>query len=112
MDRRFWIGYVDARYMGSSMAAFIHQRESLSQGDVVIVECDHQCNVRLMDDGNYRNFCEGRPHHYYGGFYRMLPARIVVPSPGYWNVVLDLGRGRANIKYNISYTRSKSQAVP
>jgi hypothetical protein len=35
----------------------------------------------------------------------MLPARIAVPSSGFWNVTIDLGEGRANIRYNIEYLK-------
>ena len=33
------------------MSNFIHSREYLHDGDVVVVSCDHQCNVRVMSDG-------------------------------------------------------------
>ena len=84
---------------------FIHSREYLAAGDVVIVNCDHQCNVRVMDDSNLGSYRSGGRHTYYGGHYAQLPARIAVPSTGYWNVALDLGGGQANIRYNISYLK-------
>ena len=70
------------------MTDYIHTREQLSQGDVVVVECDHQCNIRIIDDQNFEYFKHGREHKYYGGFYRILPARIVIPQSGYWNGLL------------------------
>ena len=87
------------------MSDFIHSREYLHAGDVVIVQCSHQCNVRVMDDSNFQSFRNGGQHQYHGGFYKRLPARIAVPGNGYWNVTLDLGGGRANIRYNISYLK-------
>ena len=87
------------------MSGFIHAREWLDEGDVVIVNCDHQCNVRLTDDTSFRSFRSGGRHTYYGGHYKYLPARIIVPSSGYWNVTIDLGGGRANIRYDISYLK-------
>ena len=87
------------------MSNFIHSREYLSEGDVVIVECSHQCNMRVMDDSNFGSFRSGRSHRYYGGFYPRLPARIPVPHSGNWNVTIDLGGGSANIRYNVSYLR-------
>src|ERR1700719_4119898 len=39
-----------------NMSDFIHAREYLHQGDVVIVDCDHQCNVRLMDDSDFSSY--------------------------------------------------------
>jgi hypothetical protein len=88
------------------MADYIHAREELKQGDVVVVDCDQQCNVRLADDQNFENLKHGLQHKYYGGFYRILPARIVVPKTGYWNVILDLGGRRDNAKYGIKYVRA------
>jgi hypothetical protein len=90
------------------MSDFIHSREYLHAGDVVVVECNHQCNVRVMDDSNFSSFRSGRGHHAHGGFYKMLPARIAVPSDGYWNTTIDLGGGRANIRYNIGYIKREA----
>jgi hypothetical protein len=92
------------------MSTFIRERQKLSQGDVVVVECDHQCDVRLTDDPNFDVFHRGQPHRYYGGFYRMFPARIVVPRSGYWNVIINLGGTRADAKYHIYYEKAEAHA--
>lgn len=84
---------------------FFHDRQYLDEGDIVVVNCDYQCNVKVMDDLNFQAYRNGQRHTYYGGFYRMLPARIPVPSNGNWNVTLDLGGGSANIRYGFSYIR-------
>ena len=83
----------------------IHAREYLDDGDTVVVNCDHQCNVLVMDDSNYHSYRRGQRYKYYGGFYRMLPARISVPHSDHWNTVIDLGGGRATIQYNIGYLK-------
>ncbi|MDG4890910.1 DUF1883 domain-containing protein [Mesorhizobium sp. WSM4887] len=88
------------------MSDFIHARDYLNAGDTVVVECSHQCNVLVMDDANFQNYRSGRSFHHYGGFYERLPARIAVPHTGYWNTVIDLGGGRANIRYNIGYLKA------
>lgn len=88
------------------MSDFIHAREHLNEGDIVVVNCDHQCNVLVMDDSNFQRYRRGESYHYHGGFYKRLPARIGVPSAGYWNVAIDLGAGRANIRYNIGYVKN------
>ena len=85
---------------------FLHTREYLTAGDIVVVNCDHQCNVRVLDDPNFGSFRSGRQHRYHGGFYRQLPARIAVPHSGWWNVTLDLGGGSANIRHSISYIKA------
>jgi hypothetical protein len=87
------------------MSNFVHAREYLHAGDVVVVQSSHQCNVRVMDDTNFSSYRRGGSHNYHGGFYRMLPARIAVPTDGYWNVTIDLGGGNANIRYSIDYLK-------
>jgi hypothetical protein len=82
-----------------------HARDYLNAGDIVVVTCDHQCNVRVMDDSDYSSFKRGASHHYNGGFYTHSPIRIVVPSAGYWNVAVDTG-GRAAFRYNIGFIKS------
>lgn len=88
------------------MADYIHAREYLSRGDVVVVECSHQCNVIVMDDSNYSAYRSRRQYHYHGGHFTHFPARVSVPTDGHWNTVIDLGGGRANIRYNIGYIKS------
>ena len=84
---------------------FLHKREYLEEGEVVIVNCDHQCNVRVMHDSDFHSYRAGGGHHYHGGHYKRLPARIRVPSSGFWNVTLDLGGGSAKIKYSFNFLR-------
>ncbi|AGO40213.1 MULTISPECIES: DUF1883 domain-containing protein [Pseudomonas] len=81
---------------------FLHSRKYLNEGDVVEVNCSHQCNVRLTTDTQFSNFKNGRRHTYYGGFYERLPARITVPHTGYWNITIDLGGGSARITHSIT----------
>ena len=85
---------------------FLHHREYMHAGDVVVVDCDHQCNVCLTDDLNFSAFRSGGRHTYYGGFYKRLPARMTVPHDGYWNVTLDLGGGSAHIRHSIRVLQS------
>ena len=86
--------------------SFLHRREYLEQGDIVIVDCSHQCNITLMSDLNFSKFKAGKSHNYYGGFYQYLPARIVAPCEGYWNIVLDLGGRSATVRHSISIIRN------
>ncbi len=82
---------------------FIHQREHLNEGDLVVIECSQPCNIRLMSDGNFRSFKNGGRHTYHGGAFEQFPARISVPSSGYWNITLDTVTRRP-----ISVTRKPS----
>lgn len=83
------------------MSDFIHWREHLAQGDIVEVDCSHRCNVRLMTDGEFAKYRHGGGHNYYGGHFDRLPARIAAPHSGWWNITLDLGGGRASIRYGM-----------
>lgn len=81
----------------------IHAREWLDAGSTVRLDCDHQCNVLVMDDQNYSRYRRGQSFQHYGGFFKRLPAALGVPTSGHWNTVIDLGGGRANIRYAINY---------
>lgn len=84
----------------------LHKRERLEKGDVVEVNCSHQCHIRLLDDTNYRAYKSGRPCKQYGDFYRKLPARIAAPHSGYWNIVIDLGGGTAQVRHSIQIIKA------
>ena len=68
---------------------FIHQREQLEEDDLVVITCSQPCNIRLMSDANFRSFKNRGRHSYHGGAFVSFPARIRVPSDGYWNITLD-----------------------
>ncbi|WP_394558771.1 DUF1883 domain-containing protein [Aquipseudomonas alcaligenes] len=92
---------------------FIHQREYLNEGDTVVIHCSQPCNIRLMNDANFRSFKNGGRHTYHGGAFDRFPARIKVPSDGFWNVTLDTVTRRAvsvtrkpQMDYTIKFLRS------
>lgn len=91
---------------------FLHKNKFLSKGDIVEVDCSHQCNVMLTDDVNFRGYKSGGPFSYYGGFFKILPARLVVPHTGFWNITIDLGGGTATIRYNLRIVNSPTGAIP
>jgi hypothetical protein len=88
------------------MSQFIHGRENLADGDVVQVDCDTQCNVLLLTDANFSSYQRQQAYNYYGGHFTYFPARLAAPHSGYWNVVIDLGGGSANIRYSITVIRA------
>jgi hypothetical protein len=55
----------------------------------------------LLTDSEFSNYKNRRSFNYYGGHFTNFPARLAAPSSGYWNVVIDLGGGSANIRYSI-----------
>lgn len=88
------------------MADYLHIREYLQAGDVAVLDCDTQCNFMLIDDINFSAYKRNARFTYYGGHFERFPAQISAPSTGYWNVVLDLGGGKANIRYAFSFIKS------
>jgi hypothetical protein len=68
---------------------FVHQREHLNEDDIVVIECSQRCNIRLMNDANFRSFKNGGRHTYHGGHFERFPAKITVPSTGFWNITID-----------------------
>jgi hypothetical protein len=86
--------------------SFIHAREHLSGGDVVILDCDTQCNFMITTDSNFSCYRRSDSFRYYGGHFKRFPARIIAPHSDNWNVTIDLGGGRANIRYSLSYVRN------
>ncbi|WP_268800995.1 DUF1883 domain-containing protein [Pseudomonas huanghezhanensis] len=94
---------------------FIHQREHLNEGDIVVIECSNPCNIRLMSDANFRSFKNAGRHTYHGGAFEKFPAKIVVPSSGFWNITLDTVTRRPisvtrkpNLTHSIKFIRRSS----
>lgn len=81
----------------------VHARDHLAAGTTVRVDCDHQCNVMVMDDQNYARYRRGDGYRAQGGFCQQLPVGIEVPHSGFWNTVIDLGGRQARIRHSINY---------
>jgi hypothetical protein len=86
--------------------SFLHKREYLDEGDIVVVDCSHRCNVRAMSDSDFQSYRRGGRHQYFGGHYERFPARIAAPSSGYWNITLDLGGGNASIRHSVNILKA------
>ena len=91
---------------------FIHQREQLNEDDIVVIHCSQPCNIRLMNDANFRSYRNGGRHTYHGGAFDKFPAKIAVPSSGFWNITLDTVTRRAisvtrkpQMEYSIKFVR-------
>jgi len=85
---------------------FVHSREYLHQGDVVVIDCSHQSNVLLTDDSNFNKYRRRQKYSYFGGRATHFPTKITAPRTGYWNVTIDLGGGSANIRHSINIIRA------
>jgi hypothetical protein len=97
---------------GPDAMQFIHKRHYLKRGDTVVVNCSHQCTVKLTDDNNFQRFEIGRSHNYYGGFFQYLPAKISAPDEGYWNITIDIGGATATITHSIQIVKPDSPPPP
>src|SRR4051812_12018282 len=84
-----WYSRARFNHRHGNSVKFIHQREHLNEGDMVVIESSNACNIRLMSDANFRSFKNGGRHTYHGGAFDRFPAKIVVPSTGFWNITLD-----------------------
>lgn len=72
----------------------------LDKGQIVEVQLSIASNVRLMNSTNYNNYKNGKKHHYYGGYVKRSPYRIVVPSSGHWYLTIDLGGFAGTVKHS------------
>lgn len=52
-----------------------------------------ESDVLLMDRTNFDRLRRGSSYQYRGGHFRRSPARIPVPGPGEWHVVVVPGPG-------------------
>lgn len=68
---------------------FFHQRHYLNPGDAVVVRCSQKSRIKLLDDLNFHAFECGRRYRYLGDETARLETRVVVPSGGSWNIVID-----------------------
>ncbi|MCX7005047.1 MAG: DUF1883 domain-containing protein [bacterium] len=85
----------------------LHKREYLNAGDAFRLTSDTQCNFILLDDSNYSTYKSGTGFKCHGGKFVKFPAMLVAPSSGYWNAVVDLGGGSANIRYSLDVIKNK-----
>jgi hypothetical protein len=88
------------------MAAVVRERRFLNRGDVVVVQWDHPCSVRLIDDDNLPKLRSGERYAYLGGFYKILPARIVIPKSGYWSLSVGFGEEASQENYRVNYVEA------
>lgn len=77
---------------------YLHSRVSVPPGARIVVELEGtEANVMAMDDRAFAAYQRGRQFAYMGGHFRASPAILSVPE-GDWNVVVDLGGGRGQVR--------------
>lgn len=77
--------------MGADMEHLMYDLHHQPKGKVAVVSLDQQANVRLMTMSDYRQFKAGRSVSTYGGLAKTTPARVRIPRPDHWVLVVDLG---------------------
>ena len=84
----------------------LHKRIHLYEGDMVKVDCSHECTILLTDDINYKRFKQGTKFKHYGGggFFKKLPVTLTAPHDGQWNIILQLSDIHRNAQHHQSIT--------
>ena len=77
-------------------------RECLQSEQMFHIECDRECNVRLMDDSNFESYAAGHTFRYFGGLCREgFPTTLKPPSSGCWNVVVTPVKAGETVTHNV-----------
>ena len=85
---------------------FIHKREYLERGDLVVLEIDTSCRFMIMEDASLNAMKRGSRYQYIGGHVSEATNEIIVPRSGYWNIVIDTGGDTRNIRYTVNVLSS------
>ena len=76
---------------------------TIDTGDAIRVALNGvEAKVMIMDDHNFRRYCDGSRFEFAGGSYGQSPAVIRPLKPGHWNVVIDLGNYTGTINPEVS----------
>jgi hypothetical protein len=81
---------------------FLLYEVNVGPGQSIVVELDHAANVQVMDDHNLARYRRRERFRFYGGLARRSPSVVTPPSPGKWNVAIDLGGGSGRLNARIS----------
>lgn len=81
---------------------YLHKELDLEEGDTVEVNlAGNAANVLLLDEEEFRNYQQGCPYRYVGGYARTSPYRIPAPHAGRWHLVVDLGGGAGRVQASV-----------
>jgi len=85
---------------------FLHSRLQLRANALVEVSLSRPgANVMIMSDFNYDRYSRGQPFEYYGDNFNTTQVRLVAPTTGFWNLVVDLGGAPGTISATYSVTQ-------
>ena len=90
---------------------FLHYEYHGNQGDVIEVTLDRAANVQLLNSANFMNYKNGRKYRYWGGHIKESPCRLVIPQPGQWHLVIDLGGAAGAVRASARLIPAPTGAV-
>ncbi len=85
----------------------LHYHFKLREGDAIRVTLDHQANVRLMDDANFKLFKSKAQYQFIGGHARTSPVVLAAPGDGHWNVVIDADGHESELHATVEVTKKR-----
>jgi hypothetical protein len=78
---------------------FIHyELNYVKKSTWVEVVLSAQANVGLIDQENYHLYKNGEKFTMHGGWATTSPVRLQVPYDGVWQIIVDLGGYKGNVK--------------
>ena len=80
---------------------FLLYQVHVGPGQSIVVELDHAANVQVMDDSNLSRYRRRERYQFYGGLAHQSPSVVTPPSPGRWNVAIDLGGSAGRVKASV-----------
>jgi hypothetical protein len=60
---------------------FIHSREYYSANDIIVLNCDTQCNFMIMTDADFSYYQSGGSHHYYADIKHIFQRESLYRKP-------------------------------
>ena len=86
--------------------SFIHMREFMGGGDVAIVDCARECRIMLMNDANFSCYRRGKKFFCRGDTRYPLPASLMAPATGFWNIVLEFAADAPEPRHSVQIVRN------
>jgi hypothetical protein len=78
----------------------------MSGGDVAIVDCAPECRILLMNDANFSRYERGKRFFCREEVRWPLPASLMAPVAGFWNIVLEFGAEAPAVRHSIQIVRN------
>jgi hypothetical protein len=90
---------------------FLHHEFWGGSDVTAVVAVDHQCNVLLLSDADFRAYRSGQSFRYHGGWAARSPVQLTPPHDGHWHIVIDLGGTAGTVRADVRLVRRRAPAV-